>query len=202
MNALRETAQAKPGLRERKKARTRALIQEQALRLFSTQGYEETTVEQVAEAAEVSPSTLFRYFPTKADIVRYDMFDPLLFAAYREQPAELRPIAALRQAARAMLGAVPPQVIAEQWERARLILAVPELRAAVLDDTRQVESLFAEAEAGRTGRRPDPFSLRVLTGALMGAMTVVLRAGPEDAIGGYTALTDRAFALLEAGLPL
>ncbi len=130
------------------------------------------------------------------------MFDPLLFAAYREQPAELSPISALRQAARAMLGAVPPQVIAEQWERRAPILAIPELRAAVLDDTSQVEGLFSDAELARTGRRPDPFSLRILVGALAGTITTVLQSRPEEATGGYAALTDRAFALLEAGLPL
>ena len=48
------------GLRERKKAKTRALIQEHALRLFQQQGYDETSIEQIAEAAEVSPSTVFR----------------------------------------------------------------------------------------------------------------------------------------------
>ena len=80
-----------------------------------------------------------------------------------------------------MLGAVSPQVIAEQWERARLILAIPELRAAVLDDTSQVERLFADAELARTGRQPDPFSLRMLVGALAGTMTAVLRSSPEDA---------------------
>jgi len=202
MNALREVDQPRPGLRERKKAKTRALIQEHAIRLFSTQGYEETTVEQIAEAAEVSPSTLFRYFPTKIDIVRYDSLDPLVFEAYRAPPAELSPIGAARRTLREMLDAVPAQVLAAQWERARLILAIPELRAAVLDDTHQVEGLFADAEAARTGRRPDPFSLRILVGALAGTVTAVLQCSPEDAVGDYAAVMDRAFALLEAGLPL
>ena len=53
-----EADQPRPSLRERKKAKTRAAIQEHALRLFHEQGYEETTVEQIADAAEVSPSTL------------------------------------------------------------------------------------------------------------------------------------------------
>ena len=64
------------GLRERKKAKTRAAIQQHALRLFQVKGYTATTVEEIAEAAEVSPSTFFRYFPTKEDIILYDINGP------------------------------------------------------------------------------------------------------------------------------
>ena len=60
------------GLRERKKAETRAAIQHEALRLFRVQGYDETTTEQIAEAAEDPPSTLFRYFPSKEDLALTD----------------------------------------------------------------------------------------------------------------------------------
>src|SRR5439155_11062608 len=53
-----------PGLRERKKQRTRDAIQREAMRLFQDQGYEATTIEQIAEAVEISPSTFFNYFPS------------------------------------------------------------------------------------------------------------------------------------------
>ena len=81
-----------PGLRERKKAKTRAAIQTQALRLIAEQGYEATTVEQIAEAAEISPSTFFRYFPTKEDVVVEDDYDPLLVVAFGSAGASDRPL--------------------------------------------------------------------------------------------------------------
>jgi AcrR family transcriptional regulator len=58
-----------PGLRERKKIKLHRAIQTAALRLFETRGYEHTTVEQIAEAAETSTTTFYRYFPTKEDVV-------------------------------------------------------------------------------------------------------------------------------------
>jgi len=86
------------GLRGRRKARTRTAIQSHALRLFREQGYDATTGRQIIEEVEVSASTFFRYFPTKADVVLSDEFDPVIVAAFREQPRELSVIQALRAA--------------------------------------------------------------------------------------------------------
>src|SRR6476469_5406226 len=122
MNLPREDYLPRPGLRERKKAKTRSAIQEHALRLFQEQGYDATTVEQIAEAAEVSPSTFFRYFPTKEDVVLYDDIDPLLIAAFAAQPAGATPIQALRGALHVVFAALPAEDAAQQWERARLLL--------------------------------------------------------------------------------
>src|SRR5207245_89584 len=98
--ALAGRPTARGGLRERKKARTRASIREHALRLFREQGYQHTTVEQIAEAAEVSPSTFFRYFPTKEDVVLQDDMDIRMLEALRRQPPGLAPLAAFRAAVR------------------------------------------------------------------------------------------------------
>src|ERR1700749_5229695 len=92
------------GLRERKKARTRAAIRQEALRLFREQGYQATTVEQIAAAAEVSPSTFFRYFPTKEDVVLQDDMDTRVLDAFARQPGDLSPIAAVRAALREAWG--------------------------------------------------------------------------------------------------
>src|SRR5215831_3477438 len=98
---MRTARQDRPcGLRERKKARTRAAIREHALRLFREQGYQRTTVEQIAAAAEVSPSTFFRYFPTKEDLILQDDMDTRMVEAFERQPAGLGPIPAVRAALR------------------------------------------------------------------------------------------------------
>ncbi|MGX9888818.1 TetR family transcriptional regulator [Streptomyces sp. NPDC002276] len=87
-----------PGLRERKKERTRNLIAQEALRLFREKGFDEVSVVEVAAAAEVSKATLFRYFPAKEDLVLHRFADHLGEAArvVRERPPALTPAAALR----------------------------------------------------------------------------------------------------------
>src|SRR5579859_2410036 len=122
------------GLRERKKARTRAAIREHALRLFREQGYDATTVEQIADAAEVSPSTFFRYFPTKEDVVLQDDMEALWVEALRAQPPELSPIAAIRASLHDALTGLSGEDLAALRETMNLSLSIPAVRARMLDE--------------------------------------------------------------------
>lgn len=191
----------RPGLRERKKARTRAAIQRAALRLFEQQGYAETTVDEIAAAAEVSQSTFFRYFPAKEDVVLHDSLDPLLLAAFRAQPAELGPLPALRAALAQMRAQLPAELWEREQARHALVIEVPELRGRMLDGMLAMVDMLGAVIAERSGRTPDDFALRVFAGALVGvAMTAMIDAPPpgHDYFGRF----DRALELLEAGLPL
>jgi AcrR family transcriptional regulator len=202
MTTLPESSQPALGLRERKKAKTRTAIQRHALQLFREQGYEATTVEQIAEAAEVSPSTFFRYFGTKEEVALYDDFDPLIIAAFEAQPAELSPVQAMRRAFRQVFASLPAVETEQQWERGRLILAVPELRMRMLDQVAEAVQLFAELVARRTGRRADDFAARTYAGAMIGALLSAVLTGMEGPQADFIELVDASLAYLEAGLPL
>jgi AcrR family transcriptional regulator len=191
-----------PGLRERKKAKTRAAIQEHALRLFQEQGYDATTVEQIAEAAEVSPSTFFRYFPTKEDVVLYDDLDPLVISAFEAQPLDLTPIQAMRGAMLAVFTSLPPNEMAKQWERGQLILSVPELRMRFWDQVADAIQLLAALVAKRIGRPADDPELFTFAGALAGAMLAAMLANAENLHENYAGVIDATLAYLEAGMPL
>jgi AcrR family transcriptional regulator len=190
------------GLRERKKAKTRAAIRREAMRLFREHGYEETTVEQVAEAAEVSPSTFFRYFPTKEDVVLVDEYDGLIVAAFRAQPPDLTPVQAIRKALGEVMGNLTPEEQADEDERLRLSREVPELRAARLDELIRTMRLVATVVGERVGRSADDPAVLAFAGAVIGvAMSVLLCAGPNPVAKTYKEYDD-ALAFLEAGLPL
>ena len=192
----------RPGLRERKKARTRATIQACALRLFREQGYDATTIEQIIEAADVSETTFFRYFPAKENLVLDDEYDPMLIEAFQAQPAQLAPVPALRAAFTATFAGLTAQQRAEQKERIALTLTVPRLRAAMLDQVSQATQLLARAMAERAGRRPDDFTVRTVAGAIVGAAMAVSAAVTEDPDADLPALIDQALAHLEPGLTL
>ncbi|HEY3005645.1 MAG TPA: TetR family transcriptional regulator [Kribbellaceae bacterium] len=189
------------GLRERKKARTRAAIQEHALRLFREQGYANTTVDQIAAAAEVSPATFFRYFPTKEDAALYDALDPVMIDLFRAQPAELGPTEALRRTLRESMTALTPEQVRLEQARQELMFGTPELRARMLDQFYEGIELLAGLAAERTGRKPDDFEIRTWAGAVVGVVTAVYlgKGGPMDE---YLASLDSALDHLAAGLPL
>src|SRR4051812_2027465 len=101
------------GRRERKKAQTRSALADAAMELFLTRGYEQVGVKDVADAADVSVTTLFKYFPTKEALV-FDLDEDVesaLVAAVQERPSEQSVLAALREHLRHRAVVPAPQEI-------------------------------------------------------------------------------------------
>jgi AcrR family transcriptional regulator len=192
---------ARLGLRERKKAKTRAAIRDHALRLIREQGYDATTVEQIADAAEVSPSTFFRYFPTKEDVVLQDDLDLLWMDAFRAQPPEMGPITAMRTALREGFAAMSDADMAVLRQTMDLA-AIPAVRARMLDEFARTNQLLAVAIAERTGREADDFAVQTAAGAVLGVAMAAWFTTPHDDILAFADKYERGLALLEAGLPL
>ena len=189
-------------LRERKKAKPRLAIREHAMALFKDQGYDKTTVEQIAAAAEVSPSTFFRYFPSKEEVVLQDDYDALLIAAFHAQQVDVPPLRALRNAISEVFLSMPEGQQAQEAERIRLMTAVPELRARMLAQVSEMIQTLAEAVAERVGRQSDDFEVRTFAGALVGVALGIAAGSGDDPASDYLRQFDRALTLLEAGLPL
>jgi Transcriptional regulator len=188
------------GLRERKKARTRALIREQAMRLFHEQGYAETTVNQIAEAAEVSPSTFFRYFNTKEDVVFADDAESRLPDTFEAIPPDVGPV---RAVFRGLLDAMASTSDAESVrQQVLLCLSVPELRAVLFDNLTQLMNEIAELVAKRVGRDPGDFEVRTFAAAVQGVWYSVLFDWAEDPGIDLEEAMMKAADQLEHGLTL
>jgi AcrR family transcriptional regulator len=190
------------GLRERKKQKTRESIQRTALRLFEKQGYEETTIEQIAAAVEISPSTFFNYFPTKEDVVLFDAYDPVAIRMFLERPREEPLNVSLRKVLESLAAAFERDermILA----RGRFFLEVPELRARMWDEIERTQLLIVEMLAARTGRRPDDYELRVTARIVIAAL---LEASKEwmrsKGRSGLVELTNRALDVVESGARL
>jgi AcrR family transcriptional regulator len=189
-------------LRERKRTRTRLMIQAEALRLFADQGYERTTVEEIADAAAISPRTFFRYFPSKEDVVLWDEYDPqvgeLLAARPDDEPVAESFCAIIRETLGGLLHRDPDQLLT----RVRLLSSVPELRARFLETQAnwlsssegQDAEMIAAAFAHRS-YAPDFRQLRATVGALGAAVTIAIdewqrEGGKSDLLGLFDQTVD------------
>ncbi|MEV8348582.1 TetR/AcrR family transcriptional regulator [Streptomyces niveus] len=198
-----DAQQPRLGLRERKKLKTRVAIREATYRLISDQGYEATTVEQIAAAAEVSPSTVFRYFPTKEDIVLTDEFDPVMEAAIRARPADEPPLESLRAVLRQAVEAILADQSEELLQRSKLMLEIPAVRARMTETMAETSLLLSRAVADRTGRDEGDLEVRVFTASVMAALReVTIYWAEHDQKENLAVLVDRALDSLEGGLSL
>jgi len=186
------------GLRERKKQKTREAIQRAAMQLFMNQGYDETTIEEIAAAVEISPSTFFNYFATKEDVVLLDTYDPVTILAFHDRPAGEPLSRSVRQVMHRMATVVERDrelILA----RSRLILAVPELRARIWDEWERTQALLVPLLAQRTGRSPEDFEVQVTARATFGAVfEAVLEWVRRDGRGDLVALMNQALDIVDA----
>jgi len=191
------------GLRERKKARTRAAIRTEAMRLFRERGYAATTIEQIAAAADISPATFFRYYPTKEDVVLQDDLDVLLPEAVEAQPPSLGPIAAVRAAVAQALGPMGPAELDRLQETIALSASVPEIRARAADEFTRTIEVMAAPLARRARRSPDDPAVRHVAGAVIGVIWAATMVPPvSDDPADLVDRIDVALAHLEQGLAL
>jgi AcrR family transcriptional regulator len=155
------------GLRERKKLKTRRAIRAAAFARFAAQGYEGTTVDQIAADAEVSPSTFFRYFPTKEDLVITDDYDPIMEAELRARPAGESMLESALQAMLDPLRTVLAQERDDLLLRMQLLRANPAVRARSLVELDRTRAMLLQVFAERTGRPVTDLTLRAQISVLL-----------------------------------
>jgi AcrR family transcriptional regulator len=192
-----------PGLRARKKQRTRRTIERAALDLFDARGFDGTTIDDIAAAADIAPRTFFHYFPSKEDVVLADYSIRLeqIVAALKASPTDQPPWPALRDAF--LTVAADYETEREQLlRRFRIIQATPSVTARNLLLQASWEDAVTTAVSDWLGLdatrdiRP-----RLIAGAALAAMRASLRRWLTD--DGRSRLPDHlayCFDLMEVGL--
>lgn len=185
------------GLRERKKRLTREAVRSAAFELFERNGYAHTTVEQIAEVAEISPRTFFRYFPNKAALLIPDhMMDPIV-DVFVDAPAELTPIAAYRYALEQVFAGISDPTWVDEIDRQQLMYTLPEAAGALYNEYIHVIEVITDALARRLRLPATDPRLRVTASAITGVLMGALHNTPMDPERLVHALD-----FLDAGLPL
>jgi len=198
-----DTSLVKPGLRERKKQQTRDKIAQTALQLFAERGYEKTTLAEIAEAADVSPRTIFAYFDSKEDIVFCE--EPSMYQRLKEtldqRPAGATTVDALRQFV-SSFGDSDDQTRL----RKRIIGANEALRLSERARSAVMEELVAESIARDLGDvGPDDIRPRLIAASVTAAFSAVrdrLQHGSGEPIPYQEALAilDQVLEFLRGGL--
>jgi len=190
-----------PGLRERKKVRTREALLDAALDLFERKGFDATTIEEIAAAADVSPRTFFRYFESKLDLVmaRHEAAKAELGDLVAARPADEGPLEAMRHALQdELVGRLGDAAAAREFQ---VMMTTPSLRNRAREHFYEEEAGLAAAFAARLGRDADDLGARIIAGSVASAVwEVVTRWISEGAdVDRLTGMLDDAFDLLAGG---
>ncbi|MGR6920159.1 TetR/AcrR family transcriptional regulator [[Actinomadura] parvosata] len=182
-------------LRARRRAQTRRMIQGHAVRLFAERGYDATTVNDVAEAAGVSPMTVYRHFPTKEDLVLVDQRGELVAARIAASPAEqllARRIGdALVDTAATLTGDDDGRAFL--LTRLRLMVSTPALRARHLDNQYALQQAIIDALGADATDPEAAFRAEAAAGACLSALhTALVRWAEDDGRGELPGLVTKA----------
>ena len=170
---------------------TRERLLRSALDLFTRNGYEQTTVAEIAAAAGVSQMTFFRYFPSKQAVVVGDPYDPLIGEAVANQPYHLPPMERARRGLLSVLGQIREPLDAVTRVQIRLVAGHPTLRARTWENNRATEDAIT---AALQVDGVSALAARVAAAVcLAAATTAVLDWGADD--GGDPLVERIAFAL-------
>ncbi|WP_178381872.1 TetR family transcriptional regulator [Paenibacillus sp. P32E] len=131
-----------------------------------------------------------------------DNYDPLFVAAFEDQPSNLSPLQAIRNAMLSGIKDMSTDELTTVRERNELIMKVPELRAASLNNMTQMMQLIMELIAKRVGRNPEDLAVRTFAGAIIGVNISVMLYYAENPDADFATLLDEALSKLEEGLPL
>ncbi len=185
---------ARPGLRERKKQLTRDTIARAALQLFAERGYDETTLAEIAEAAQVSPRTIFAYFESKEDILFCDI--PAKLCNLRRTLAQRPPGTTTVDALRGLLASLEPPDEADRL-RKQVLAAQPGLKMKLRARDAQLEPLLAESIATDLGTAPDDISALLVAASMTAALTAVHDRSLAAAADGAPITHEQGVAILD-----
>lgn len=168
---------ARPGLRERNREERHQRIRSAALDAFSDRGFDQVTVEEIAELARVSKSTLFRYFPTKEDLLVADDGHRVddLRAFFLARPGD-EPVTDSLKAAIVAFAAGYQDDAADQLRRFTVIRSTPALASRVLEQQSRLEEALAAVVASRLRPRADAqFRAKLLAATAMAVLRVAMK---------------------------
>lgn len=154
-----------------RRERTHARLLECALELFERQGYEQTTVAQIAQAAGVTQMTFFRHYPSKENLLLDDPYDPMMARCVAEQPRDLPPLVRAVAGIRAAWGQLPQPDSQTVRRRVRIAAGSPSLRAGTAANNSRTEQVLAEQLIADGA---DPLAARVAAAAVLAGITAAL----------------------------
>jgi AcrR family transcriptional regulator len=187
-------------LRDRKKDRTRRTLQAEAVRLFAAKGFQASTIEEIAAAAEVAPRTFFRYFSSKEEVVFWSEHQPMLAGFVAARPDHEPAAQALRHGLVDGLASFYDQDRERLLERSKLACRTPALQPRWRQQQADLAAGMTALLADRLGVLPDDLEVRAIAAAIAAALFVAIeewqaRDGQEDLRG----LIDRALGAVLGG---